>query len=102
MPSCVIMGRRRPSWSGRGKARRRLTGQRVVADDAVNEFVVVASSSLLYSIQPSRLSIVLGGWGIDNRKEPGGSPFLVGCAFLFFPSGSHEIVASSVIKPARC
>jgi hypothetical protein len=29
------MGRRRPSWSGRGKAKRRLTGQRVVFDVVV-------------------------------------------------------------------
>ena len=41
------------------------------------------------------------GWGIAIRNDPGGSPFFVGRATLFFPSGSHDIVAMSVIRPAR-
>ena len=37
---------------------------------------------------------------MHNRKEPGGSPFLVGSSFLILPSGSHSMTASFVIRPS--
>ena len=78
------MGSIRWSWRGRGNASNSEIGGGVaVEDDAELD------------------SIVLGGCGMYRRKEPGGSPFLVGSAFLILPSGSHWMDASSVSRPCR-
>jgi len=103
MPSWVTMGRIRDRARGRGRARRRDTGGTSdILPESVLSLVTFPSVVLLLVLFRSFHKEVSGGNGMEICNEPGGSPFLVGCAFLILPSGIHCMVASSVMSPASC
>jgi len=80
------MGRRRERPRGRGIASIRLTcGVLLLLLLLVVVVVIGVVVALVVSGDSREWSVM--------RSDPGGSPFLVGCAFLIFPSGNHSMEA---------